>query len=437
MQQTTVKRFSSFAYLNMTQFLGALNDNVYKMLIIFFLIEMNGMARSHDILAYVGFIFVIPFILFSSIAGTIADKYSKSKIIVSTKILEVIIIIGGVISFALKSAIGSYIILFLMSVQSAIFGPAKYGIVPELVPPNRISKSNGQLTSFTFLAIIIGTFLASFVTQMTNRNYIASALICLIISIVGLFTSLRIEFTQPSGSSKKMSPRFISDNYRALKVARKHPLLLTTIFGSAFFLFIGAFVQLNIIPFAIESLSLSDVEGGYLFLLTALGIGLGSFVAGKLSGGTVELGLVPFGAMGIALCCLLFGIGSNLWFAIFLAGFLGFSGGFYQVPLDSYIQANSPKTHLGQIVAAVNFLSFLGVLGASFFIYFMNGVLNLSAAQGFIVMGALTLIIAYILYRRYLIQVMLFLERMAVKFKLKPLKKCSLITKIPKPPKNS
>ncbi len=392
-----IRSFSSFTYLNIAQFLGALNDNVYKMLIVFFLIGLEGAENSHTILGSVGALIVLPFLLFSPIAGTLADRYSKRNIIVIAKFFELGVMILGVVGFALESKGLSYATLFLLACHSTLFSPSKYGIVPELIKPDFISKANGLLTSFTYLAIIVGTFFASFITQITHRNYVMAASCCAVFSVIGILASLCIVHTPPSGSSKKVSARILTTTYRALKLAKQIPSLLPAIFGAAFFLFIGAYVQMNIIPFSIESLGLSDIEGGYLFLLTALGIGLGSLLAGKASGGGIELGMVPFAALGIAICSALLSVFDfSLLTVVPLVILLGFFAGFYEVPLDAYIQMASPVQDRGQCLAASSFLSFVGVLCASFSIYFFSSVLHLEASSGFAVIGILTLLITAI-----------------------------------------
>ena len=220
MPSSFLRRLTSFTYLNFTQFLGALNDNIYKLLIVYFLIQLKGMEYSHQILASTGATFVIPFLLFSALSGTLADRFSKRDIIVTTKILELVIMGLAVCAFAFQSVWGSYAILFLLATQSAIFGPSKYGIVPELVSTEKISKANGLMTSFTFLAIILGTFLASFLIQITGRNFIICVIFCTFIALVGLVTSFCIEPTPPSGSEKKFRWFFLREIYQTLKLAR-------------------------------------------------------------------------------------------------------------------------------------------------------------------------------------------------------------------------
>lgn len=393
-----VRRFSSFTYLNVTQFQGALNDNIFKLLTVFFCIQLQGIASSHIILALSGAIFVIPFLLFSTFSGTLADRFSKRNIIAFTKIFEVVIMALGILAFWMESTYGAYGILFLMATQSAIFGPSKYGILPEIVSTERISQANGIMTSFTFLAIIIGTFFASFLLDVTGKNFIIAQSFCALLSIVGLVTSFCIEYTPPSTSASETRPNLIQETWTAVKVARAQPSLFTAIVAAAFFLFLGAFAQMNIIPFAVQSLKMSDIQGGYLFLLIALGIGTGSLVAGKISGKTVELALVPLAGIGITLSLYLVDFLSHSLTAIVpLVMIIGFFGGIYMVPLDSYVQVASPNEHRGKIVGATNFLSYFGVLMASLLLYILTEVFDFEADKGFTVMGCIMLAVTVII----------------------------------------
>lgn len=389
------KHFSSFVYLNISQFLGVLNDNIFKLLIVFFLIDLHGIAKSAAILSKAGAIFVLPFLLFSTTAGQLADRVSKRDIIVITKALEIFVMMLGFIMFVIKSSLGAYVTLFLMASQSSFFSPAKYGIVPEIVREEEISKANSQLTTLTFLAMIFGTFLASFLTDFTARNFIISSLVCLFFAIIGYISSLYIEKTKAAGHKRKLSGLVFYDIYKCLRLAKHHNRLFSAILGGSFFLFLGAYVQLNIIPFAMESLNLSDAQGGYLFLLTALGIGLGSLCAGSISGKDVELGLTPIAGFGMCVSCFgLYLYEKDLTTVLLIMVLIGFFGGLWIVPFDSFIQVASPKKFRGQMVATGNFLSFIGVLIASAFLYFCGEILNLKAAQGFLIITILIFIVS-------------------------------------------
>lgn len=393
-----IRRFSSYTYLNLAQFLGALNDNIYKLLIVYFFIELEGAENSHIILSMSGVLFVLPFILFSATSGMLADRFSKRNIIIATKVFEVLIMLAGVASFYFHFKWGLFAVLFLLATHSAIFAPSKYGILPEIVSHDKIAKANGVMSSFTFLAIIVGTFFASFILDITDRNFLLAGSLCAAFSLIGFFASLCIEYTEPAGSEKKFDPLFFKEIYEALQIAKQEPSLLTAVFGSAFFLFLGAFVQLNIIPYALQSLYLTDVQGGYLFLLTAMGIGTGSLLAGKISGKTVELGIVPAAGVAVAISCFMLDYFSTSLIAVIpLVSILGFAGGLYQIPMDSYIQVASPAKGRGQIVAATNFLSFIGVLAASILVFVVGEVLKLEADKGFTIVGILALAITSVI----------------------------------------
>lgn len=392
---------NSLHFLNSVQFLGALNDNIYKLVLIFYLIQIEGTASANTILSIAGAIFVIPFLIFSSFAGVLADRYSKSRLVLAIKVLEIIVMIFAVLAFAFKLTWSGYFLLFLLSTLAALFGPSKYGIIPELVPKDKVSRANGLITSFTYLAIIAGTFLASFLTQITNSNYIAVGSFCLFIAVVGFFCCFGIKYTAPKGSNKKIDPFFLRRIFHTLLECKERKHLLIAIFGSSFFLFIGGFTQLNIIPFAINSLHFSEIAGGYLFLTTALGIAFGAMVAGRVSKNQVELGLSCIAGLLISIFFyLLFKSYSNLPLALISLFGIGFCGGNFVVPFDTFTQVASPEENRGQIIAAANFLSFLGVLLASFALYFFNQILGLTAGESFAFMGGLTLIFSIFLIFR-------------------------------------
>jgi len=373
--------------------LGALNDNIFKLIVIYLLIAVKGPASANTILSLAGAVFVVPFLLFSSGAGVLADKISKRTIIVFTKVLELLIVIYGIFAVRFVWEWGVYAALFLLATQSAIFGPSKYGVIPELVEEKRVSKANGSLTSLTYLAIILGVFFASFLTDITDKNFVLVTCFCLVIAVIGLITSLGIKRTQPQRSTKKINPMFLYEIYQTLKNSWHIPHLLPCIFGSSFFLFIGAFTQLNIIPFAMQSLHLSELGGGYLFLATAVGIAIGAVLAGQLSKDKVEPGISCISGFLISIFFfLLYFFSWSLIATILSLACLGVVGGGYLIPFDSYLQVNSPDERRGQIIAAANFFSFVGVLFASFFLYLISEEFGFSAASGFAFMGGLMLV---------------------------------------------
>jgi acyl-[acyl-carrier-protein]-phospholipid O-acyltransferase/long-chain-fatty-acid--[acyl-carrier-protein] ligase len=396
-------RSSSHAihFLNVAQLLGALNDNVFKFLTIYLLIDITDSSKSSEILFWIGAVYVLPFILFSSFGGNLADKFSKQKLVVYLKLLEVIVMALGIPAFYFKSPVACYTVVFLMSLQSALFGPPKYSIIADLVPEEKLSKANGLITSSTYLAIIFGSFLASFITQITGKNFVAGAIACTTIALIGYIASLGLPKLSHQNAKKKMNPLVFQEIYRTLSFCKKSPIFLLAVLGSSVFLFIGAFIQLNIIPYAINTLGLSEVAGGYLFVTCSIGIALGSYIAGKSSKGTINLGLSSLASLMITVIFILLPIFSfSIACTVGCLVLLGFVGGLYVIPLDTYIQTYAPKEKRGEIIACVNFLSFCGVLMAPILLYLFSGVLKLSNGIGFTMVGVLNLIIFILMVRK-------------------------------------
>lgn len=385
------KKDSSLGYLNIAQFTVVLIDNIFKLVVAFFLIDTLGKEKAGPILSLVGAIYVIPFLLFSSIGGNLADRFSKQSITLAIKILETAIIFFSLFVFYFKSSVGAYAILFLLATQSAFFGPSKYGIISDLVTKDRVPKANSLITSFTYLAIIVGTFLGSFLTELTDHNFILIAAITFLISILGIYAACKIKHTPPAGSKQKLKGFFLIEIFQTLNYAKTKPHLILAIIGSSFFLFIGAFTQLNIIPYAIQAMKLNEVAGGYLFLSTALGIAIGASIAGKLCKKRVDLKLPLIAGFGMSLFLLFLAFSSSsiLWTTTSLV-LLGICGGIFIIPLDSYTQTISGNEKRGKVIGTSNFFQFTGVLLASTFLFIFSEILHLNALIGFFVMGILS-----------------------------------------------
>ena len=390
----------SLACLNVAQALGVVNDNIFKFTMVFLLIKILGAAEASSILSATGAIYVIPFLLFSSYAGILADRLSKQKLLVFMKGVEVLAMGIAIIAFAARVPWLCYSLLFILAIHSAVMSPSKYGMIPELVSQHVVPRANGLITSTSYLAIIFGTFLASFLTEKTHSQFTWVACICFIIAIGGLFAALGIKRTPEQATKVKAHPFFLKEIYYTLKIASLTPHLVTAIFSSAFFLFVGAFTQLNVIPFAIQTLHLSEVAGGYLFLVSALGIAAGAFLAGKLSRYKTALGLSCLACLGIAINFFFLSITKSLPFAVISLILIGAFGGLFAVPFDTFIQLNSKDERRGQMIAAANFFSFTGVFIASLLLYVFSQFLELSSANGFAAVAALTFLVFLVLISR-------------------------------------
>ncbi len=194
----------TFWWLNATQFGGAMNDNVFKLLMVYALIAWKGDSESASILASVGLVFAIPFLLIVPIAGNFADRYSKRELIVKLKGTEFLVMSFGATALFMQSGLMLYITMFLMSAQSAFFGPSKYGLIPEQVPTEKLSKANGSIQLFTFLAIISGTVLAPELSLLVNGKFGLASTVCLIISAGGFLAAINIE-PSPAHPNRKLS----------------------------------------------------------------------------------------------------------------------------------------------------------------------------------------------------------------------------------------
>lgn len=385
----------SLRWLNSAQFLGALNDNILKLLIIFHLIAIRGTDKAGTVTALVGLSFALPFLLFSAPAGCIADRIAKSRVIVWVKLLEVAVTLLALAAFALGLESLLYVVVFLMATHSAFFAPAKYGIIPELVGREQLSRANGLIESFTFVAIVIGTALASLLAQLTAGRTWLAATACVGIALAGLWSALRIGQTEPADQTRKIA-LFPAEILRTVSGIRRQRHLMLAITGLAYFMAIGAFAQLNLIGYGIQQLGLTETRSGYLFLAAALGIGGGSLLAARLSGRNVEFGIVPIGAAGLTIAPLLLHAAPNeLYTCLGIIALFGLSAGLFSLPLQTFIQFRADSTRRGEVLAASTFISWIGILIASGLTFAFSSI-GLSAAQGFSIVGATTLVLTII-----------------------------------------
>ncbi len=387
---------NTFKWLNITQFFGALNDNLYKLSMAFFLIAANPNIAPDTIMACVGAVFVLPFLLFSDAAGALADRISKQTIIVRLKILEIIFMGSGLIFFYMENSIGLYLVLFSMCTQSAFFGPAKYGIIPELVSDQKLSKANSYLISVTFISIIIGTLMASLFAGGQN-GFVYCGMVCTVVSLLGFSASVKIYKTPSKKGTRDVSIFFFLGIWKTIKSISGNRELLTAVLISSYFWFAAAFAQMNLVPYGMDLMHLTSENSnlaGCLYLFAAFGVGSGALLAGWLSGSEVKLGIVPLGAFGLAasLIGLNFAAHTFTW-AMVLIFFFGISAGLFILPINAFIQWKTPEKIRGSVLAATNFLNFTGILCASLMIKILHG-FNLSSGKAFMVAGSITFIFA-------------------------------------------
>lgn len=371
----TQRRFSPFF---ITQFFGAFNDNVFKNALII-LIAFQGaqfVQTDADILINIAAaLFILPFFLFSATAGQWIDKYEKSKSIRTIKLIEI-----GIMALAAFAFMQGYIImlialLFLMGMQSTFFGPAKYSYIPQHLKETELIEGNALVQMGTFVAILIGTILGGVMIATENgRIYVGCAIV--LIAIAGYLSSRYIPLTPSLNNKLKINWNFFSETYRNIQFIKSNRTVFLSILGISWFWFLGATYLVQLPNYTKVILGGNEQVVTLLLTLFTLGIGTGSLLCNRLSGNKIEIGLVPFGSIGLTV----FGIDLYLsqpallpttilslgeFFSMehlrFMADvvLIGFFGGLYIVPLMALVQQRSDPQHMSRVIAGNNIINAL------------------------------------------------------------------------------
>ncbi len=383
----------SFWCLFVTQFQGAFSDNIFKFLAIFMVSDLVTKTIRDQYISVVLAVFSLPFILFSMAGGFLADRFSKRSVVIGTKMAEVLIMGLGTYALVTRNLPFLVVVLFFMSAQSAFFGPSKYGLLPELLAENRLSWGNGFLGLGTFLAIISGGVVAGLLYEHLGDRQVWSGVLLVMLACVGLTTSLGIVRLPPADPHRKFRINFLGDLWVNLRSIGADRVLTLAIMGSVYFWFLGAlFGEPTIFIYSTDVLRLSETQVAMLRACLAIGIALGSGAAGFLSGRKIETGLVPLGAFGLAGCAALLAVPdlTTIQVAVLLA-LLGFSGGFYIVPINALIQHRPDPRHKGSVIATNAWLTSLSIFLASGVFWVLRTALKLEPGTIFLLGAFATL----------------------------------------------
>ena len=375
-----------------TQFLGALNDNLFKIVVT--MLAIGGAAAGSDgrAVALVGALFILPFLLFSGYAGQLADTRSKRTILVAMKVLEIVVMGFGLVALAAGHLEAAYVVLFLMALQSTFFSPAKYGLLPETLPDSELSRANGLLEMSTFVAIVIGTAAGGFLFDVWRDRLWLIGAVALALAIIGTVSSFGIRRVPAAAPRQAVDWNPFGEIRDGLVRLWSDRVLWPTVVGLSYFWFLGALLQQLVILFGTHSMGLDPRWIGILTTCAAIGIGVGSMAAGRLSGDKVELGLVPIGAFGMGVfSMLLAGSADSFVRASVSLTLIGFSGGLFAVPLNAILQQRPDAAEKGRLLATNNFLNVVGILLASAVLWATTDVLQLSPERVFLIGGVLTL----------------------------------------------
>ncbi|MEZ6094872.1 MAG: MFS transporter [Pirellulaceae bacterium] len=367
----------SFQGLLWTNWLTAINDNVFRWFAIGFGKQLFPADQHATVLALGTASFVMPYLLFAVPAGWFADRFSKRQVIVACKIAEIVIMSLALLMIYLQSFYGLMVAVFLMGGQSALFAPAKVGTIPELLDEKKISAGNGLFNLATLSATVIGMALGGWLADQTaphgtNKLWLVGVVV-LGIATLGTVISLLVTRLPAANPTLRFSWNIPGAMVRDFNELFRNRRLFRVALGVVFFWSFASLAQINIDAFVDESGSFLESERTPMLISLVLGVGFGSLLAGIASRGRIELGLVPWAAMGMVLFCVVLYFSPRffkfeiapMWQQVYACvglAFLGMSGGFFDVPIYSYLQENSPPRSRGAILAASNFMLFSGVL---------------------------------------------------------------------------
>ena len=378
----------SFVGLLITQFLGAMNDNMFRWLIVPIGKDMVETENQGIVVAVGAVVLVLPFILFAAPAAYFADRFSKRHVIVGCKIAEIILMLAGMAAILFGNIYVMFGVLFLMGIHSTIFSPAKYGSIPEIVRADRIPAANGWMGMLTILAIVLGTVAGGYLYWWTRpfgtSQWWMWAVAIIGTASLGFAASLLIKRLPAANPTLACPWNIVKVTIRDVgTLGRARPLFLAAL-GTAMFWSLGGLCQVNIDRIVTADFGLTQPDVGPLLGILCLGVGVGNVVAGLVSAGRIMLGLVPVAGGGIAAAALLLAtvpvgadshgyVISAMWLFV-----LGLSAGMYDVPLQAFLQHRSPIKSRGSILAASNFMTFSGMLLASGVFMLLSGPLALS-----------------------------------------------------------
>ena len=413
------RRFSAMFF---TQFLGAFNDNIFKQALILVLTYTAASQLGVEVSILnnlAAMLFILPYFLFSALAGQIADKYEKSKLTRFIKMLELVIMAIAAVGFVFEWYALLFVALFLMGTHSTFFGPIKYAYLPQAMKEDELVGANGLFQMGTSLAILVGMIVAGILTQLSQSLYWISATV-LVVAVLGYLAARYIPNMPAMQPDLKVNWNIITTSLSTVRYLYSLPFLFFVILGNSWFWFYGATFLTQVPEFS--KVILHGDESVVIFLLTlfSVGVSIGSLLCKSLTKNQVSLRLLPFGIAGLSIFAIdlyfslsslninvnndvLLGIGdlfgtSGSWRVFADLFFLGFSGGLYIVPLYASMQAYAPKSHRARIVGANNIFNAIFMVTSAIFAIVILNSLGLSLPQLFLVTGVLNIAFGTFLY---------------------------------------
>ncbi|MCC7312778.1 MAG: MFS transporter [Sulfuritalea sp.] len=376
--QSGLLRARRFAPLFVTQFLGALNDNVLKnaMVVLLTFQAASWTTLKPELLANLAAgVFILPFFLFSATAGQLADKYDKAALARLVKLLEIGIVLVAGAGFLVHSLAVLFVALFLLGLHSTLFGPVKYAILPQHLKSEELVGGNALIEAGTFVAILLGTLLGGLLAGSGDGTTWIT-IVGLAIAVGGYIASRSIPIAVPPAPTLSISANPLTETWRNINFARENQTVFLSIMGISWFWLFGALFLAQFPAYTKNVLGGSETAVTLLLATFTFGIGVGSLLCEKLSAKRIELGLVPLGSIGLTLFALdlafaspatpAAGLGAlallqsaSTWRVLLDLALIGIFGGFFIVPLYALVQQRSNPEHGARIIAANNIMNAL------------------------------------------------------------------------------
>lgn len=412
-----------FLPMFLTQFFGSLNDNIFRQALILVLTYQAAaeMGLAPSLLNNMAaMLFILPFFLFSSTAGQVADKFEKSGLTRKIKLLEITVMLLATIGFVFKLYIFLFIALFLTGIQSTFFGPIKYAYLPQALHKDELVGGNGLFQTGTSLSILIGMIIAGILVNLPNHlAWISAAL--LLVAVSGYISSRNVPNTPATKPDLALNFNIPKTTLQTISYVKGIPVLLFAVLGVSWFWFYGSTVLTQIPEFTKKILGGEQYVVIFLLMLFSIGVSVGSLLCKKLTNNEVSLKLMPIGLLGLSMFAIdLYFALSNLppidennlqpvsyflsdsrYYRIFFdLTMLGLAGGFYIVPLYAYLQAYAPATHRARVIAANNIMNALFMVSSAIFAIVVLTVLTLGIPKLFLMTGILNILVGLFIWRK-------------------------------------
>ncbi len=376
--QFALLRERRFLPFFLTQGLGAFNDNVFKnalvVLIAYLSVELSDRDRNAFTNLAAG-LFILPFFLFSATAGQLAEKYDKSRVAQAVKLMEVAIMAVAAAGFLTHNVTLLLAMVFMMGLHSTLFGPLKYSILPQVLRPDELVGGNGLIEMATFVAILAGTILGASLIRIEGQGALWVSLACIGLALAGLGTALAMPRVAPAAPGLPIRWNLFAETWDNLRRVRANRTVFLSCLGISWFWFYGSIYFIQLPNYARQVLGGDAGVFTLLLAVFSIGVAVGSLLCERLSGHKVEIGLVPFGSIGMTV----FGVDlyfahrdvallhdqavmtllaqPSTWRVLADLALMAVFSGFYLVPLFALIQSRSARDQVSRVIAANNILN--------------------------------------------------------------------------------